>query len=635
MSRRSKSRSGKKPNPGRRRGQQGMGKKKYGRRQAASPPTPQKRSKVKAEKKVARERTRTGGPERGEVGWEPSRAELRWDANYARAERLLGEEGADWWVGMSGRDKSFGAWLQTQRQLRKSGRLRADRESRLESIGFVWDTGKALWERDFSRLAEHIGCCGAGWLGRLPEEEPGLASWCAGQRRAFRRGELSAERIRRLEGLGFAWSYAEAVWDQRFAELCEVLREHPHGRIGEDNASAELVSWVVVQRRKRRSGEIDPERERRLDGIGFCWDGRRARYEERWEQQMLRLVDFQEKSGHADAGPDDDGKLFRWLKSQRQAWDSMPAERRIRLEELGVSRTTPPEQVRRSGVAGAEPNWAEFFRRAQEFRRRFGHLRVVRDAESNGFPGLLGFASKLRSGELEPDATQRAELDRLGFVWDVRAARAEAFFEERFAELCEYKREYGDCNVSQLSKTHRALGQWVNRMRLTRDELEPAQRERLDGIGFVWQLKKEWMEGQWELRFRELLDYKEANGHCLVPQVCPEWYTLSRWVSRMRQRKGELDEERIRRLDEIGFVWDAKGAEREAIEEMRYQDLATFVQANGHARVTRGNDPTGGALNAWIVRQRDKMKRGKMDPDLAGRLDGLGFVWVTGRGRPR
>ncbi len=210
-----------------------------------------------------------------------------------------------------------------------------------------------------------------------------------------------------------------------------------------------------------------------------------------------------------------------------------------------------------------------------------------------------------------------------------------AFFEERFAELCEYKREYGDCNVSQLSKTHRALGQWVNRMRLTRDELEPAQRERLDGIGFVWQLKKEWMEGQWELRFKELLDYKEANGHCLVPQVCPEWYTLSRWVSRMRRRKGELDEERIRRLDEVGFVWDAKGAEREAIEEMRYQDLANFVQANGHARVTRGNDPTGGALNAWIVRQRDKMKRGKMDPDLAGRLDRLGFVWVTGRGRPR
>ncbi len=202
MSRRSKNRSGKKPNPERRRGQKGMGKKKYGRRQAASPPTPQKRTEVKAEKKVARERTRTGGAGRGEVGREPSQAELRWDANFARAERLLGEEGADWWVGMSGRDKSFGAWLQTQRQLRKSGRLRADRESRLESIGFVWDTGEALWERDFSRLAEHIGCCGAGWLGRLPEEEPGLASWCAGQRRAFRRGELSAERIRRLEGLG-------------------------------------------------------------------------------------------------------------------------------------------------------------------------------------------------------------------------------------------------------------------------------------------------------------------------------------------------------------------------------------------------------------------------------------------------
>jgi len=114
-----------------------------------------------------------------------------------------------------------------------------------------------------------------------------------------------------------------------------------------------------------------------------------------------------------------------------------------------------------------------------------------------------------------------------------------------------------------------------------------------------------------------------------VPQDCPDWYTLSRWVSRMRQTKNDLSEERIARLDEVGFVWNAKEAERAATEEARYQELAAFVRDNGHARVTRGNDPTGGVLNRWIVRQREKKKKDKMEPELEKKLDALGFLWTT------
>ena len=104
---------------------------------------------------------------------------------------------------------------------------------------------------------------------------------------------------------------------------------------------------------------------------------------------------------------------------------------------------------------------------------------------------------------------------------------------------------------------------------------------------------------------------------------------MDSWVSRMRQTKKDLSKERIARLDEVGFVWNAKAAERAATEEARYRELAAFVKENGHAKVTRGNDPTGGRLNGWIVRQREKKKKGKMEPELEKKLDSLGFLWTT------
>jgi hypothetical protein len=620
---RSKKNKGKKSKPGGKKGK----KQKYGLRAPVKAKKKLARKKVASKKKAAKKKQTRKKSANRETG--SPEAELMWDANYARARALHAEDPQNWWEGMTGEDKSFGAWLQTQRYNRKVGRLRKDRETRLKKIKFVWDTVEASWERHLKELKKIMRSAGKMWWKKLPQANPKLELWCDAQRRARSRGELAEDRATKLEDAGFVWSSLEAMWELRFAELVEVLQDHPHGRVSKENASGELVVWVFTQHRKFAAGELSPEREQRLGEAGFRWDGRQAKSDEIWEGHFADLAAYHELSGDADPGPDDDDETFRWLVGQRKIWDEMPAERRARLEEIDVSESTPAEQIQRRSAKAWVPDWNKFFRDATAFKEKFGHLRIGRDEGSAAFPGLANFAGKLRTGALEPDAAQRDKLERIGFVWDIRAARAGEFFDTRFADLLKYKKKHGDTNVSQLSKTHRALGQWVNRLRLTRHELPEEQRAQLEGIGFVWELKKEWMEGQWETRFAELLEYKRQHGDCLVPQVCPDWYTLSRWVSRMRQTKDELDAERIRRLDEAGFIWDAKAAERAATEEARYTELVAFVKENGHARVTRGNDPSGGILNRWIVRQRDKKKKGAMDAELEQRLDALGFLWTT------
>lgn len=75
----------------------------------------------------------------------------------------------------------------------------------------------------------------------------------------------------------------------------------------------------------------------------------------------------------------------------------------------------------------------------------------------------------------------------------------------------------------------------------------------LKDIGFIW--KKH--EAAWNEMFEKLLRYKEAFGHCKVPTETEVDPKVGRWITtqRSRKRQGKLTEDRIKRLDEIGFRW--------------------------------------------------------------------------------
>ncbi len=63
----------------------------------------------------------------------------------------------------------------------------------------------------------------------------------------------------------------------------------------------------------------------------------------------------------------------------------------------------------------------------------------------------------------------------------------------------------------------------------------------------------------WEIRFQELVAYKQDHGDCLVPF---RWKNkqLGRWVLKQRElrKKDKLDAQKFKRLDELGFFWNAR-----------------------------------------------------------------------------
>jgi predicted helicase len=73
-----------------------------------------------------------------------------------------------------------------------------------------------------------------------------------------------------------------------------------------------------------------------------------------------------------------------------------------------------------------------------------------------------------------------AITDRLGVSWD-----------ETYGALLAYKNRFGNCRVPQLHEEGgHTLGTWVSRQRRNRETLSPERRQRLEEIGFIWDLRK-------------------------------------------------------------------------------------------------------------------------------------------------
>ena len=84
----------------------------------------------------------------------------------------------------------------------------------------------------------------------------------------------------------------------------------------------------------------------------------------------------------------------------------------------------------------------------------------------------------------------------------------------------------------------------------------------LQSIGFVWAKRKG--QATWYTKYKQLLEYKDTFGDCLIPTKYTKNPALGRWVSTQREHyrmwkagdpKTKMTNEKARALDEIGFVW--------------------------------------------------------------------------------
>ena len=280
----------------------------------------------------------------------------------------------------------------------------------------------------------------------------------------------------------------------------------------------------------------------------------------------------------------------------------MSEDRRRRLHEFGF--TWEPHQAK----------WEEGLRCLKRYRDRFGHCRVPQDYNENGFP-LGRWTGKQRARKERLSSGQRGRLDDLGFIWDELAAS----WEEGVDHLKVYKDREGNCRVPKEWKEGSfKLGEWVGVQRQNKRNMPAERRHRLEALGFVWNA----LADQWEEGLRRLEHYKDRVGHCRVPHGYKEnGFGLGQWVLAQRQKTKTPSEERRRRLDELGFVWDPLKSDW----EQEFDCLKRYEEREGHCRVPRDYKEGDYPLGNWVRTQR--RKKARLSEERRRRLDKIGFIW--------
>ncbi len=312
-----------------------------------------------------------------------------------------------------------------------------------------------------------------------------------------------------------------------------------------------------------------------IDKLGFTWD---MRYGE--------LIKYKEQFGNCNVsqGWSENKSLANWVRSQRMAYrDNQLSNDRIkRLEDIGFDWDP------------LESQWVEMFDTLKEYKNIHGDCNVPIGWLENEklAQWVINQRTLYQDGRLNDDHIKG--LEDIGFVWD-------PVWEDMFNTLKEYKNYYGDCNVS----VHWKLGQWAvaQRTNYKNNNLSEDRIKRLEGIGFEWashRKERDRYSGRnrsvksikkWEQMFDVLRKYKEDHGNCNVPSKWTENKRLAYWVATQRTNytNKQLSNDRIKRLEDIGFEWRADSSLLKEQSEKRWKEKFDMLKEykNKHGNYNR------------------------------------------------
>ena len=474
-----------------------------------------------------------------------------------------------------------GKWLELQRQVQagqRPGRLTAEQAAKLEKLGIRWNHRlEAAWEKGFASAQKYRTEHGDLLVPvrYRDKNDFALGEWIVYNRQRYLGGNLTQNRIERLEAIGMVWSTSNDLWEQNYTAATQYYLEHGNLEVPikyETPSGFGLGVWLGAQRAAHKAGELPQEQVERLDALGMDWTNRNDR---KWMSLYDVAAAYYHEHGNLNVPSEyvtPDGVLLgKWVARQRYAYlnpDRSSArvtpERKALLDKLGMV-------------------WEKY----DPWQERYD----------------LALAYKTEHGDLEiPSVYKTADGVWLG-SWVSR------------------QRQALNSGSSALSSERRKLLRT-----LFKGERRPSDPAADHGTV---------REANWERNFRSAARYARKYKHLLVPAsyVDSDGVRLGVWISNLRAaRKNRPDSYQvtpahIKKLNSIGMVWDA----RDAKWGTAYQQAKAYYKAHGnlHAAANYKSDETGFCLGDWLRRMRewDATHDPKLTPERRAMLDKIGMEW--------
>jgi ferredoxin-thioredoxin reductase catalytic subunit len=432
-------------------------------------------------------------------------------------------------------------------------------------------------------------------------------------------------------------------WDQFFQLIVQFKQREGHYNVPvyHIESGKKLWVWLMVQNIDLKKGTMGRVRKDLFESLGVDSNPQGNFLDFIWDFYFLLLLQFRGREGHLNVPVrhvEDGLNLGNWIKRNRtqKRKEKLNIELERRLNQIGF--VWKAKEVKHY----APQHWDTMFKALAQFKQREGHLRVpTRHVEQGG--KNLGTWIKInraqkRKGTLHPELERR--FNEIGFIWNGNEGTHSEHWESMFRALAQFKQREGHLRVPtrHVEQGSQNLGNWIkmNRGQKRKGTLCPDLERRLNEIGFIWHANEGTHSEHWDSMFRALAQFKQREGHLRVPtrHVEQGGQNLGTWIkmNRAEKRKGTLCPELERRLNEIGFIWNADEGTYSKHWDSMFRALAQFKQREGHLIVPTGHVTDGAVkvkLGAWVKNQRDRQAGGTLDAKKEKRLETLGVKWTT------
>ena len=445
-----------------------------------------------------------------------------------------------------------------------------------------------MWNKSYNELKECVAKHGNAFVPQTYSKNGSLGFWADKQRKIFKALQLghdsseailTKKRVQKLNEIGFVWDAREAHWFERLQELKAYRKNHGNTLVSQSYpANPSLGVWVSTQR------------------SDYAHYQKKMAFEEKWRGVEVlddEVKDERERLTRRKGGMTE--RRIRLLEAEDFVWDALEAIWFERLQELKAYRkkhgnTLVPNVYPDNLALGA---WVKHQRRdyslymkKMAFEEKWRGVEVLDDEVEDE-------RERLRDG-LRGMTKERIQLlEAEDFVWDAQ----EAMWFKRLQELKAYRKNHGSTLVPKVYPANPSFGLWVRRQRSdyahyqkkkaieekwsgkkvlddeVKEEMESLTKlstgmtekriQLLEAEDFVWDA----LAYAWELQFQKLCTFVELNGHAVIQQRRGGTYDpLAEWASSQRKhykkhQNGQhtpLTEERIKRLNSIGFAWDVR-----------------------------------------------------------------------------
>lgn len=268
-----------------------------------------------------------------------------------------------------------------------------------------------------------------------------------------------------------------------------------------------------------------------------------------------------------------------------------------------------------------DKKWLEKYNLAKKYYEENGNLLIKKNYKVGDINLGVWLIGQRRYNKIGKLPLYRKELlDEIGMVWNCYDEEVlDIPWLKMYKEAANYYKEKGNLKVPMTysyikDNKEINLGNWIisQRANYHSGKLSAKRKELLDEIGMVWKLRTRF---SWEYMYNLAKDYYTENGDLLIANTYEvniegNSVALGNWITNQRRSYniGELSNERIKLLNEIGMQWeDVKFFQSEKNWIITFKSMVKYYGDKGNSVIpnTYLVEVNGKliSLNQWYKRQ--------------------------------